>query len=152
PDFAEVCQKCRIHWIGPPPAAMRLMGDKIRAREAMSRAGVPVLPGSGVLASEADLHEAIERIGYPIILKAAAGGGGRGMKIVEDPERLVSSWSTARAEAQAAFGNPDVYMERYCRRPRHIEMQVIADEFDNYAHLGERECSIQRRHQKVIEE
>lgn len=152
PEFAEICEKCNIRWIGPPPEAMRMMGDKVRAREAMSRAGVPILPGSGVLNSKEDLEEAAERIGFPLILKASAGGGGRGMKIIEEPSRLESMWVMARSEAESAFGNPDVYMERYCRRPRHIEVQVIADNFGNYAHLGERECSIQRRHQKVIEE
>jgi acetyl-CoA carboxylase biotin carboxylase subunit len=151
-EFAEVCEKCRIKWIGPPPEVMRLMGDKIRAREAMARAGVPILPGTGVITDEAGLRAAVERIGFPVILKASAGGGGRGMKIVEEPGKLVSSWTTARAEAQAAFGNPDVYVERYCRSPRHIEVQVAADEHGGVIHLGERECSIQRRHQKVIEE
>jgi len=152
PEFAEVCGKCNIVWIGPPPEAMRLMGDKIRAREAMRKAGVPILPGSGTIASEAELITHAERIGLPIILKAAAGGGGRGMKIVTDPKRMVNDWNTGRAEALAAFGNPDMYMERYCQRPRHIEIQVIADRHGHYAHLNERECSIQRRHQKVIEE
>jgi acetyl-CoA carboxylase biotin carboxylase subunit len=151
-EFAEVCEKCGIHWIGPQPALMRLMGDKISAREAMQKAGVPILPGSGVLEQEKDLQAAVERIGFPVILKAAAGGGGRGMKIVLDGKRLVSDWHAARTEAQAAFGNPDMYMERYCQRPRHIEVQVIGDSHGNAAHLGERECSIQRRHQKIIEE
>jgi acetyl-CoA carboxylase, biotin carboxylase subunit len=152
PEFAEVCMKCNIQWIGPPPEAMRLMGDKIRAREAMSRAGVPILPGSGTLSSEEELLGHAERIGLPIILKATAGGGGRGMKIVHDKKRLLNDWNTGRAEALAAFGNPDMYMERYCERPRHIEIQVVADAHGNYTHLGERECSIQRRHQKIIEE
>ena len=151
-EFAEVCEKCGIHWIGPQPALMRLMGDKISAREAMKKAGVPILPGSGVLEQEKDLVAAADRIGFPIILKAAAGGGGRGMKIVTDGKRLVSDWKTASSEALAAFGNPDMYMERYCERPRHIEVQVIGDHHGNAAHLGERECSIQRRHQKIIEE
>ncbi len=151
-DFAEVCKKCKLTWIGPPPEAMRLMGDKIRAREAMSKAGVPTLPGSTGLGTEAELFEAVERIGFPIILKATAGGGGRGMKIVYDREKLVESWAMGRTEAQAAFGNPEMYMERYCQKPRHIEIQVVADKHGHYTHLGERECSIQRRHQKVIEE
>jgi acetyl-CoA carboxylase biotin carboxylase subunit len=151
-EFAEVCEKCGIQWIGPQPALMRLMGDKISARSAMSEAGVPILPGTGVLEQERELLGAAERIGFPIILKAAAGGGGRGMKIVHEPTRLVSDWNTGRAEALAAFGNPDMYMERYCERPRHIEVQVIGDSHGNVAHLGERECSIQRRHQKIIEE
>jgi acetyl-CoA carboxylase biotin carboxylase subunit len=151
-DFADVCKKCKLTWIGPPPHAMRLMGDKIQARAAMSEAGVPVLPGSSTLASEADLHEAVERIGFPVILKATAGGGGRGMKIVFERGKLLDAWMTGRTEAQAAFGNPDMYMERYAQRPRHIEIQVVADHHGHHAHLGERECSIQRRHQKVIEE
>jgi len=151
-DFAEVCQKCNLTWIGPPPSAMRLMGDKIQARAAMSAAGVPTLPGSGTLATEADVHENAERIGLPVILKATAGGGGRGMKIVHERDKLVDAWNTGRTEAAAAFSNPDMYMERYAQRPRHIEIQVVADTHGHYAHLGERECSIQRRHQKVIEE
>jgi acetyl-CoA carboxylase biotin carboxylase subunit len=152
PEFAEVCARCGLTWIGPPPEAMRLMGDKIRAREAMQQAGVPILPGSGTISSEAQLEEHAERIGLPVILKAAAGGGGRGMKIVFDKKRLLNDWKTGANEALAAFGNPDMYMERYCERPRHIEIQVAADKHGHYAHLGERECSIQRRHQKVIEE
>jgi acetyl-CoA carboxylase, biotin carboxylase subunit len=151
-EFAEVCEKCNIAWIGPSPDSMRMMGDKIRAREAMQKAGVPILPGTGVLSSEGQLISSVEEIGLPVILKAAAGGGGRGMKIVDDRKKLLNSWNAARTEALAAFGNPDIYMERYCERPRHIEVQVIGDAHGNYAHLGERECSIQRRHQKVIEE
>jgi acetyl-CoA carboxylase, biotin carboxylase subunit len=151
-DFAEVCIKCGLNWIGPSPDAMRLMGDKIRARAAMSAAGVPMLPGSPGLHSEADLFEHADRIGLPVILKASAGGGGRGMKIVYEREKLLDAWNMGRTEAAAAFGNPEMYMERYCQRPRHIEIQIIADKHGNYAHLGERECSIQRRHQKVIEE
>jgi acetyl-CoA carboxylase biotin carboxylase subunit len=151
-EFAEVCGKCGITWIGPQYAVMRLMGDKIRARAAMKDAGVPILPGTGVIESEHDLRAAVERIGLPLIIKAAAGGGGRGMKIVEDEQRIVQLWQQARAEAQAGFGNPDVYMERYVRSPRHIEVQVLGDAHGNYAHLGERECSIQRRHQKLVEE
>ena len=151
-DFAEVCKKCDIHWIGPPPEAMRMMGDKIRAREVMDKAGVPVLPGSTAIDSEEKLLEAANRVGFPLILKASAGGGGRGMKIVRGYERLVEDWSVARAEALAAFGNPDMYVERYCERPRHIEVQVIADHYGIGTHLGERECSVQRRHQKVVEE
>jgi acetyl-CoA carboxylase biotin carboxylase subunit len=151
-DFAEVCQKCGLTWIGPPPEAMRLMGDKIRAREAMSNAGVPTLPGSPGLRDEAQVLEAADRIGLPVIFKASAGGGGRGMKIVFERDKLVDAWNTGRNEAQAAFGNPEMYMERYCQKPRHIEIQVVADTHGHYLHLGERECSIQRRHQKVLEE
>jgi acetyl-CoA carboxylase biotin carboxylase subunit len=151
-DFAEVCRKCGLTWIGPPADAMRLMGDKIRARAAMAEAGVPTLPGSSGLHDEIQLIEAAERIGLPVILKASAGGGGRGMKIVWDKEKLIEAWAMGRTEAQAAFGNPEMYMERYCARPRHIEIQVVADKHGHYTHLGERECSIQRRHQKVLEE
>ncbi|CAN5139628.1 acetyl-CoA carboxylase biotin carboxylase subunit [soil metagenome] len=151
-DFAEVCRKCNLTWIGPSPDAMRLMGDKIRAREAMAKAGVPMLPGTPGIHDEIALLEAANRIGFPVILKASAGGGGRGMKIVYEKEKLLDAWSMGRTEAQAAFGNPEMFMERYCQRPRHIEIQVIGDKHGNYTHLGERECSIQRRHQKVIEE
>jgi acetyl-CoA carboxylase biotin carboxylase subunit len=151
-DFAEVCRKCGLTWIGPPVDAMRLMGDKIRARAAMAAAGVPTLPGSAGLHDEAQLFEAAEKIGLPVILKATAGGGGRGMKIVWDKDKLLDAWNTGRNEAQAAFGNPEMYMERYCQKPRHIEIQVVADKHGHYTHLGERECSIQRRHQKVLEE
>jgi len=151
-DFAEVCRRCGIEWIGPPPVVMRFMGDKVRAREAVTRSGVPILPGTGVITSERDLEAHAEKIGFPVILKAAGGGGGRGMKIVESAAKLVGSWNTARAEAACAFGNPDMYMERYLARPRHVEVQVVADAHGHYAHLGERECSIQRRHQKVAEE
>ena len=151
-DFAEVCRKCKLTWIGPSPDAMRLMGDKIRAREAMAKAGVPMLPGTAGIHDEIQLLEAAEKIGFPVILKASAGGGGRGMKIVYEKEKLLDAWSTGRTEAQAAFGNPEMFMERYCQRPRHIEIQVIGDKHGHYTHLNERECSIQRRHQKVIEE
>ena len=151
-EFADVCRKCKLTWIGPPSDAMRLMGDKIRARAEMARAGVPVLPGSPGLHVESDVYEHAERIGFPLILKASAGGGGRGMKIVFDKDKLIEAWAMGRTESQAAFSNPEMYMERYCQRPRHIEIQVVADKHGHYAHLGERECSIQRRHQKVIEE
>src|SRR5881394_3746269 len=151
-DFAEVCRKCKLTWIGPSPDAMRLMGDKIRAREAMGKAGVPMLPGSPGIHDEITLLETAERIGFPVILKASAGGGGRGMKIVHEKEKLLDAWSMGRNEAQAAFGNPEMFMERYCQKPRHIEIQVVGDKHGHYTHLGERECSIQRRHQKVIEE
>jgi acetyl-CoA carboxylase, biotin carboxylase subunit len=151
-EFAEVCKKCGLTWIGPPPDAMRLMGDKIRAREAMQKAGVPTLPGSPGIHDEITLLEAADRIGLPVILKASAGGGGRGMKIVYEKEKLLESWAMGRTEANAAFGNPEMFMERYCQKPRHIEIQVVADKHGHFKHLGERECSIQRRHQKVIEE
>ncbi len=151
-EFAEVCKRCGLTWIGPSPECMRLMGDKIRARAAMAEAGVPMLPGSAGIHDEITLLESAERIGFPIILKASAGGGGRGMKIVHEKEKLLEAWSMGRTEAQAAFGNSEMFMERYCERPRHIEIQVVGDKHGHYTHLGERECSIQRRHQKVIEE
>ncbi len=151
-DFADVCRKCKLTWIGPSPDAMRLMGDKISARAAMAKAGVPMLPGSAGIHDEITLLETAERIGFPVILKASAGGGGRGMKIVYEKEKLLEAWAMGRTEAQAAFGNPEMFMERYCQKPRHIEIQVIGDKHGHYTHLGERECSIQRRHQKVIEE
>lgn len=151
-EFADVCRRCGLTWIGPQPELMRLMGDKIRARAAMVEAGVPVLPGSDALNTKAELHAAAKKIGFPVILKASAGGGGRGMKIVEESAHLVSAWEMGRAEAQAAFGNPEMYMERYCRKPRHIEVQVVGDSHGNAMHLGERECSVQRRHQKILEE
>jgi acetyl-CoA carboxylase biotin carboxylase subunit len=149
--FAEVVQRCGLHWIGPQPEVMRSMGDKVSARALMSAAGVPILPGTGVLETEREAEEAVERIGLPVIIKASAGGGGRGMKIVEDLDRLPAQLHAARSEAQAGFGNPAVYIERYVSRPRHIEVQVLGDGERSFA-LGERECSIQRRHQKLVEE
>jgi len=151
-EFAEVCERSGLRWIGPRPELMRRMGNKVEARRLMAAAGVPVLPGTGVLHTEKEVLSAAESIGYPLILKAAAGGGGRGMKIVESERKLVSSWNMARAEAKAAFNNPSVYVERYVARPRHIEIQVLADSLGHVIHLGDRECSIQRRHQKLVEE
>jgi acetyl-CoA carboxylase biotin carboxylase subunit len=149
--FAEVVQRCGLHWIGPQPEVMRSMGDKVSARKLMSAAGVPILPGTGVIESDREAEEAVERIGLPVIIKASAGGGGRGMKIVEDLDRLSTLLAQARSEAQAGFGNPAVYIERYIGRPRHVEVQVLGDGTRAVA-LGERECSIQRRHQKLVEE
>ncbi len=152
-EFAEVCGKNGIHFIGPPPEAIRLMGNKIRAREAMAKAGLPLLPGSkGVVKDAAEAEKVAEGIGYPVILKAAAGGGGRGMKIVRNRAELRQSLATGQAEAAAAFGSPDMFLERYVEEPRHIEIQIVADNHGNVIHLGERECSVQRRHQKLIEE
>ena len=149
--FAEIVEQCGLKWIGPQPEVMRLMGDKVSARKAMTEAGVPILPGTGVIETDRDAEEAVERIGFPIILKASAGGGGRGMKIVESKERLASQLAAARSEAQAGFNNPNVYLERYVGKPRHVEVQVLGDGTKAIA-LGERECSIQRRHQKLVEE
>ena len=149
--FAEVVQRCGLKWIGPSPEVMRLMGDKVTARATMAAAGVPILPGTGVIESDAAAEAAIERIGLPVIIKASAGGGGRGMKIVEERSRLSAQLNAARSEAQAGFNNPDVYLERYIGRPRHVEVQVLGDG-SRAVSLGERECSIQRRHQKLVEE
>ena len=151
-DFAEVCGKCGMTFIGPAPEHMRLMGDKVRARQTMEAAGVPVLPGTGVLQDADEAVAAAHEIGFPVILKASAGGGGRGMKIVRDPGSLPGVFETAHAEALAAFGNGDIYLERYVQSPRHIEIQVVADTHGNVIDLLERECSVQRRHQKVLEE
>jgi acetyl-CoA carboxylase, biotin carboxylase subunit len=152
-NFAEVCETCNIKFIGPPPEVMRLMGEKEKARAAMKKAGVPILPGSeGILASEGEALEWARQIGFPVIIKASAGGGGRGMRIVRSEEELPGLFRAAQSEAAAAFGNGDLYMEKYVDRPRHIEFQVLADQHRNVISLGERECSLQRRHQKLLEE
>jgi acetyl-CoA carboxylase biotin carboxylase subunit len=152
-NFAEVCEASHIAFIGPSPDILRLMGEKEQARREMSAAGLPIVPGSdGILADEAAALADAERIGYPVIIKASAGGGGRGMRVVRGKEELPAHFATARAEAQQAFGVPDVYLERFIERPRHIEFQVMGDRHGRVMHLGERECSIQRRHQKLIEE
>ncbi|MHB8420108.1 MAG: acetyl-CoA carboxylase biotin carboxylase subunit [Myxococcales bacterium] len=152
-EFAEVCRNCNIRFIGPSPEAIRLMGNKVRAREAMAKAGLPLLPGSpGVVGDEAELEKVAATVGFPLILKAAAGGGGRGMKIVRESAGLRQAFRTAQAEAAAAFGSPDMFVERYVEHPRHIEIQIMADQQGSVVHLGERECSVQRRHQKLIEE
>jgi len=151
--LAEVCEACHIRFIGPSPAAIRLMGDKSRARRVMKKAGVPVLPGSdGPVESEERAMKVARELGFPVIIKAAAGGGGRGMRIVREPGELASALRTAQREAQAAFGVADVYVEKYLEAPRHIEFQILGDHHGAVVHLGERECSIQRRHQKLIEE
>jgi acetyl-CoA carboxylase biotin carboxylase subunit len=151
--LAEICEACNIRFIGPGPQAIRLMGDKSRAKKAMVKAGVPVVPGSqGVLEDEERAVRVAREIGYPVILKASAGGGGRGMRIVREPKDVAQAFRAAQAEAHAAFGVPDVYMEKFVVGPRHVEIQVMADSKGNVVHLCERECSIQRRHQKIIEE
>ncbi|MCC7499049.1 MAG: acetyl-CoA carboxylase biotin carboxylase subunit [Bryobacterales bacterium] len=151
--FAEVCDTSGIRFIGPRPGVIREMGLKQRARAMMKQAGVPILPGSdGIIESEAHALSLAEQIGYPVMLKAAAGGGGRGMRLVHEPSQMAPLLAQAQQEAQAAFSNSDMYMEKLVVRPRHIEFQVLADEYGNVGVLGERECSIQRRHQKVIEE
>ncbi|PLX96971.1 MAG: acetyl-CoA carboxylase biotin carboxylase subunit [Desulfuromonas sp.] len=152
-EFADICNNCGLTFIGPTAENMRLMGDKISARQTVTAAGVPILPGTkdGV----ANVEEAVKiagEIGYPVIIKATAGGGGRGMKIVHSPASLPNAFAAARSEAQSGFGNPEVYIEKYCERPRHVEIQILADKHGHVIHLGERDCSIQRRHQKLIEE
>lgn len=152
-NFAEVCETSGIKFIGPPPAAIRLMGSKDRARAAVQAEGVPVLPGSpGVLRDEAEALRIAGEVGYPVILKASAGGGGRGMRIVRSAAELPGHLAAASTEAAGAFGCGDMYLEKYIARPRHIEFQVLADEHGQIMHLGERECTVQRRHQKLLEE
>jgi acetyl-CoA carboxylase biotin carboxylase subunit len=151
--LAEVCEACHIKFIGPYPNVIRLMGDKARARRAMKKAGMPVLPGSdGPVQGDEQAAKIAKEIGYPVIIKAVAGGGGRGMRIVRNQDELQKLLKTATREAEAAFGVGDVYLEKYVESPRHIEIQVLGDHHGNVIHLGERECSIQRRHQKLIEE
>ena len=153
PSFADMCESCGIKFIGPSAEVIRKMGDKAEAKATMIAAGVPVVPGSeGVLTSVEEALQVARKVGYPIMLKAVAGGGGKGMRIVRDEASLENSFMMASAEAEAAFGNPALYMEKYIERPRHVEIQILADEHGNVVHLGERECSIQRRHQKLIEE
>ncbi len=152
-NFAEVCRASNIKFIGPPPEVTRLMGEKEKARQAMKRAKVPILPGSeGVIHSEDEALDWAKSVGYPVILKASAGGGGRGMRVVRSAQELPALFQAAHTEAANAFGNGDLYMEKFIERPRHIEFQVLADQHGSVISLGERECSIQRRHQKLIEE
>jgi acetyl-CoA carboxylase biotin carboxylase subunit len=153
PEFAEICEASNIKFIGPTSVHIRKMGDKALARSSMMEAGVPVLPGSrGVVESVRDAEKVAEDVGYPVMIKAVGGGGGRGMRIVRSKENLPNSFLMCRAEAEAAFGSPEVYIEKYIERPRHVEIQVIGDSKGNVVHLFERDCSIQRRHQKLIEE
>ncbi len=151
-DFAETVRDNGFVWIGPDPQTIRCMGDKATARATAQAAGVPIVPGTGLLATVEAALKAAERIGYPVLLKATAGGGGKGMRPAGNPEELRRAYTTASGEAKAAFGNADLYMEKYLARPRHVEIQVLADSHGNVVHLGERECSVQRRHQKLIEE
>ncbi|HEY5649527.1 MAG TPA: acetyl-CoA carboxylase biotin carboxylase subunit [Nitrospiria bacterium] len=151
--FAEVCQSIGLKFIGPSAENIAMMGDKARAREIMIKKGVPVLPGSeGIITDEIQARETAHQIGYPVIIKASSGGGGRGMRVVNQDEDLVSAYQTAQAEAKSAFGDSSVYLEKYFLEPRHIEVQVLADDKGRTVHLGERDCSVQRRHQKLIEE
>ncbi len=151
--FAEICQSCKITFIGPTPENMRLMGDKMAARTTMQKAGLPIVPGSrAIIKNKEEALKTAKTIGYPVIIKAAAGGGGKGMRICHNDLTLVSSLLTAQTEAEANFGNSSVYIEKYIERPRHIEVQIIADSSGHIVQLGERDCSIQRRHQKLLEE
>ena len=151
--FAEICADHQITFIGPSPAAMRAMGDKSTAKETMQRVKVPTVPGSGgLLADENEALSIARDIGYPVMIKATAGGGGRGMRLVKEASELPKLFSAAQGEADAAFGNPGLYLEKFIERPRHIEIQILADNYGNVIHLGERDCSIQRRHQKLLEE
>src|SRR5215470_10486383 len=152
-NFASVCEASEITFIGPKPEVIEMMGEKDRARREMKIQGLPTIPGSdGVVEGEEQLSSEADRIGFPLILKAAAGGGGRGMRVVRGKADLLSAYQTARSEAQQAFGTPDVYMEKFLEHPRHIEVQVLGDQHGKVIHLGERECTIQRRHQKLVEE
>jgi acetyl-CoA carboxylase biotin carboxylase subunit len=152
-EFAEMCNSCEITFIGPAPEVIRKMGDKAEAKKSMKAAKVPVIPGSeGIVKNEEEARGIAGKIGFPVILKAVAGGGGKGMRIVREAGSLENSYMMAKAEAEAAFGNPDLYIEKYIESPRHIEIQLLGDQHGNMIYLGERECSIQRRHQKLIEE
>ncbi len=151
--FTDICNEHKIKFIGPSKDAMRKMGDKSTAKKTVMKAGVPVVPGSdGNVADESDALQISDKIGYPVLIKATAGGGGKGMRIVRSRDELSHAYKMAKTEAEAAFGNPEVYIEKYIEEPRHIEVQILADEHGNVVHLGERDCSIQRRHQKLIEE
>jgi acetyl-CoA carboxylase biotin carboxylase subunit len=153
PDFARACEEAGITFIGPPVKAMELMGSKTASRQALIAAGLPVVPGTDRnLETFEEVARVAGELGYPVMLKASAGGGGKGLRLVQAPEELESAYRTARAEAQNAFGDPSVYIEKYLERPRHIEIQILGDRHGNLIHLGERECSLQRRHQKVMEE
>jgi len=152
-NFAEVCEASHITFIGPSPSVIRIMGEKDRARAEMAAAGLPVIPGSpGIVPDEESAQQVAEEVGLPLMIKASEGGGGRGMRVVRAKRELIPAFQTARAEAEQAFGSPHVYMERLIEKPRHIEFQVLGDRHGNVMHLGERECSLQRRHQKVLEE
>ncbi len=151
--FAEMCNDHGITFIGPSPNAIRSMGDKSTAKETMERVGVPTVPGSkGLLSSVEEAYEMAQEIGYPVIIKATAGGGGRGMRLVENKANLEKMFKAAQGEAEAAFGNDGLYMEKFIKNPRHVEIQILADRSGNVVHLGERDCSVQRRHQKLLEE
>ena len=151
-DFAEICAKHNIKFIGPSPESMQLMGDKATARKTMMSKNVPITPGTGIITDVEEAKKQAEKFGYPVIVKATAGGGGKGMRVANNAEELEQNITLCRQEAEKFFGNPDVYMEKFLVNPRHIEVQIIADKYGNVIHLGERDCSIQRRHQKLVEE
>ncbi len=152
-EFAEICSECNITFIGPSPEVIRLMGDKAKAKETMRNAGVPVIPGSdGTVDNVEDGLIIAKETGFPVIMKAVAGGGGKGMRLVREESEFETAFLMARAEAEASFGNPELYIEKYIENPRHIEIQILGDNYGNILHFGERECSIQRRHQKLLEE
>ncbi len=151
--FAEICESCHLKFIGPTPENIKQMGDKMMAKDTMKKAGIPVIPGTeNVIKTKEEVLKEAKKIGYPVIIKASAGGGGKGMRVCHNDVSLVGAFLTAQSEAEAAFGNPDVYMEKYINEPRHVELQILADEKGNVVHLGERDCTVQRRHQKLIEE
>jgi len=150
--FAQLCRDCGITFIGPSPWAIETMGNKDQARKLMEEAGVPIVPGSEALTDAGEAEKIAAEIGYPVIIKAASGGGGKGMRLVEEPQHLSRALEMAQGEAQAAFSDATVYMEKFIRRPRHVEIQILADNHGNVIHLGERDCSVQRRHQKLVEE
>jgi acetyl-CoA carboxylase biotin carboxylase subunit len=153
PHFAEICESCQITFIGPTPENIRLMGDKMAARTTMQKAGLPIVPGStAIVKNKEEAIKTAKRIGYPVIIKAASGGGGKGIRICHNDIRLMASLMTAQQEAELNFGNSNIYIEKYIERPRHIEIQILADKYGRIVHLGERDCSIQRRHQKLLEE
>ncbi len=151
-DFVDICDEHHIKFIGPSSKAMRAMGDKASARATMIASGVPVTPGTGLVETVDEVREFAHKVGFPVIIKATAGGGGKGMRIVRSDDELEDAFNLCRNEAKNAFGNPEVYVEKYLENPRHIEVQILADSFGNVVHLGERDCSIQRRHQKLLEE
>ncbi len=151
-DFVDICTEHHIKFIGPSSQAMRAMGDKASARATMIASGVPVTPGTGLVETVEEVRDFAHKVGFPVIIKATAGGGGKGMRIVREDSELEDAYNLCRNEAKNAFGNPEVYVEKYLENPRHIEVQILADSFGNVVHLGERDCSIQRRHQKLLEE
>jgi len=153
PQFAEICESCGIKFIGPSSKNIRLMGDKIKAKESMKKAGLPLIPGGqGAIKTKEEALTTANKVRYPIILKAKAGGGGKGMRVCHSDVRLINAFMTAQSEAKNAFGDSTIYLEKFLENPRHIEVQIIADSYGNVIHFGERDCSIQRRHQKLIEE